>query len=57
MAKQNETIILQIETATKNCSVAISRNGKTIAIKEISNGFSHAENLHVFIKELLAPLF
>jgi len=46
--------ILQIETSTTNCSVAISKNGKTIAIKEISNGYSHAENLHVFIKEILA---
>lgn len=45
--------ILQIETATTNCSVALSKDGITIAIKEISNGYSHAENLHVFIKELL----
>ena len=45
--------ILQIETSTTNCSVAISKNGKTIAVKEISNGYSHAENLHVFIKEIL----
>lgn len=45
--------ILQIETSTTNCSVAISKDGKTIAVKEISNGYSHAENLHVFIKEVL----
>jgi len=45
--------ILQIETSTTNCSVAISEDGKTIAIKEISDGYSHAENLHVFIKEIL----
>jgi len=45
--------ILQIETSTTNCSVAISKNGKTIAIKEISDGYSHAENLHIFIKEIL----
>lgn len=45
--------ILQIETATTNCSVAISKNGKTIALKEMSNGFSHAENLHVFIESLM----
>ena len=47
------TYILQIETATTNCSVAIAKNGKTIAVKELSNGYSHAENLHVFIKEVL----
>lgn len=45
--------ILQIETATTNCSVALSKNGKTIAVQEVSNGYSHAENLHVFIKEIL----
>jgi tRNA threonylcarbamoyladenosine biosynthesis protein TsaB len=45
--------ILQIETSTTNCSVAISKSGETIALKEISNGYSHAENLHAFIKEIL----
>jgi len=46
--------ILQIETSTTNCSVAISKKGETIAVKEVSNGYSHAENLHVFIKDILA---
>ena len=46
--------ILQIETSTTNCSVAISKNGETIALKEVSNGYSHAENLHVFVKDALA---
>ena len=45
--------ILQIETATTNCSIAISYKGETIALKEISNGYSHAENIHAFIKEIL----
>ena len=45
--------ILQIETSTTNCSVAISANGEIIAVQEVSNGYSHAENLHVFIKEIL----
>lgn len=48
------SIILQIETSTTNCSVAISKKGGTIAVKEISDGYSHAENLHVFIKDILA---
>lgn len=48
-------IILNLETATKNCSVTIARDGKTIACKEIAEqNFSHAEKLHVFIEELLA---
>jgi tRNA threonylcarbamoyladenosine biosynthesis protein TsaB len=45
--------ILQIETSTTNCSVALSGDGKTMAVQEVSNGYSHAENLHVFIKEIL----
>jgi len=46
--------ILNIETATKNCSVSIAKNGKTIVLKELNNGnYSHAEKLHQFIKEVL----
>jgi tRNA threonylcarbamoyladenosine biosynthesis protein TsaB len=48
------THILQIETSTTNCSVALSVNGETIAVEEVSNGYSHAENLHVFMKDILA---
>ena len=48
------SFILSIETATKNCSIGLSKEGKTIAIKEIANqNFSHAEKLHVFIEEIL----
>lgn len=47
-------LILSIETATTNCSVSLSRKGKTIALKEdYSNNFSHAERLHVYINSLL----
>ncbi len=46
--------ILNIETATKNCSVSLARNGETILCKEIAEqGYSHAEKLHVFIEEIL----
>lgn len=46
--------ILNIETATKNCSVALSNNGQLIACQEIAEeGYSHAERLHVFIEELI----
>ncbi len=49
------SLILNIETATKNCSVAIAKDGKTITIREIATqNFSHAEKLHVFIEELFA---
>jgi tRNA threonylcarbamoyladenosine biosynthesis protein TsaB len=48
-------IILNIETATKNCSVAIAKDGKTIVCKELATeNFSHAEKLHVFIEQILA---
>jgi tRNA threonylcarbamoyladenosine biosynthesis protein TsaB len=46
--------ILNIETATKNCSVSLAENGKTISCKEIAElGYSHAEKLHIFIEEIL----
>jgi tRNA threonylcarbamoyladenosine biosynthesis protein TsaB len=47
-------IILNIETATKNCSVSIAKDGEVIAIKELNNGnYSHAEVLHPFILNVL----
>lgn len=47
--------ILNIETATKNCSVSVSKNGELIAIKELNNGnYSHAEVLHSFIEEVVS---
>lgn len=49
------SFILNIETATKNCSVSIAKNGETILCKEIAEeGYSHAEKLHVFIEEAIA---
>jgi tRNA threonylcarbamoyladenosine biosynthesis protein TsaB len=48
------SIILNIETATKNCSVSIADKGKILAIKELNNGnYSHAEVLHPFIVDIL----
>jgi len=46
--------ILNIETATKNCSVSLAKNGETIVSKELNNGnYSHAEKLHQFIKQVV----
>lgn len=46
--------ILNLETATKNCSVALAKNGELVMIKEIATEqFSHAEKLHLFIHEIL----
>lgn len=47
-------LILNIETATKNCSVSLALNGITLSFRELAEqNFSHAEKLHVFIEELL----
>jgi len=46
--------ILNIETSTTNCSVALSENGAVIGFKEDNNlEYSHAERLHVYIDEVL----
>lgn len=48
------TNILCIETSTKNCSVSLSTNGQLLLVKEIAeDNYSHAENLHLFIKSIL----
>ncbi|MCB0398874.1 MAG: tRNA (adenosine(37)-N6)-threonylcarbamoyltransferase complex dimerization subunit type 1 TsaB [Winogradskyella sp.] len=47
-------LILNIETATTNCSVSLSKDGETLVLKEDnSEGYSHAETLHVFIKQVI----
>mgnify|MGYP003968971689 FL=1 len=47
-------LILGIETATKNCSVALFKDGIAIAEKEhISDGYAHAEQLTLFIQDVI----
>lgn len=49
--------ILNIETATKNCSVTIAEDGVPLLCEEIAEqGYSHAEKLHVFIEQVLQKL-
>lgn len=46
--------ILNIETATKNCSVSLAKNKTILAIEELNeNHYSHAEKLHVFIEKVI----
>lgn len=46
-------LLLNIETATRNCSVSLAKNGETLICKEIAEqNFSHAEKLHVFIEDI-----
>jgi len=46
-------MILQIETATTVCSVAIAREGRTIACVEVEQRNVHAEKITLFIDEVL----
>ncbi len=45
--------ILHIETATTVCSVALSNKDQLLFSKELDDGYTHAENLHIFIQEAL----
>lgn len=46
--------ILHIETATRQCSVALANEGKLLLLKEVAEEhYTHAEKLHQFIRELL----
>ena len=45
--------IIAIETSTTNCSVGLIKNGICEAFIEENNGYTHAENLSVFIDDLL----
>ncbi|WP_368045696.1 tRNA (adenosine(37)-N6)-threonylcarbamoyltransferase complex dimerization subunit type 1 TsaB [Mucilaginibacter sp. BT774] len=47
------SLILQIETATTVCSVALSENGSVLAHKEIQQRNVHAEVITLFIDEVL----
>ena len=41
------SIILSVDTSSKNCSVSLSKDGILISvIEENSESFSHANNLH-----------
>lgn len=46
--------ILNIETSTSVCSVAVSQEGQPIFVKEDLNGPSHAVSLGVFVDEALS---
>lgn len=47
-------MILALETATRNCSVALFDEGRMVSLCEYAGeGYSHAEKLHVFIETVL----
>src|SRR5690606_12935798 len=42
--------LLHIETSTKNCSIAISRNGELLCVcEEYDENYGHSEKLHQFV--------
>lgn len=47
-------VILQIETATTVCSVALAKDGELIAFKQLDERNIHAEIITLFIDELIA---
>ncbi len=47
------SLILCLETATTVCSAALFADEKLLAFRELNDGFTHAENLHLFIKGIL----
>ncbi|QPH39746.1 tRNA (adenosine(37)-N6)-threonylcarbamoyltransferase complex dimerization subunit type 1 TsaB [Pedobacter endophyticus] len=48
--------ILQIETATQVCSVAVSIDGKTVSVKEQSGQNLHASSLTLFVEEAIKSI-
>ncbi|NVM65496.1 tRNA threonylcarbamoyladenosine biosynthesis protein TsaB [Mucilaginibacter sp. SG538B] len=47
------SLILQIETATTSCSVALARDGKVLGFKQINIRNIHAEVITLYIDDLL----
>ncbi len=47
-------IILQIETATASCSVALARDGIVLGCRQINERNIHAEVITLFIDELIS---
>lgn len=48
------SLILQIETSTTSCSVALAQNGNVLSHKSINQRNIHAEVITVFIDEIFA---
>jgi len=51
------SLVLSIDTSTKNCSVSISKDSVLLhTIEELSESFTHAEKLHVFCEKIVKEL-
>lgn len=47
------SLILCIETATSVCSVSLSKEGKTVAFREVNEEKAHASQITVFVTDVL----
>lgn len=47
------SLILNIDTSTSVCSIALANNGKTVALKESNEGLNHSVLLGTYIDEIL----
>lgn len=47
-------LILNIETSTQVCSVSLSLDGKTLGIQESNTKNSHAEQLTIFVQQVMS---
>ena len=48
------SLILQIETATASCSVALAKNGDVLGFKQVNGRNLHAEVITRFVEEVIA---
>lgn len=46
-------LILNLETATTVCSVALAKDGQLLSMEELNGDYTHAENLNLFIEKVL----
>ena len=46
-------LILNLETATTVCSVALAKDGQLLSMEEVNGDYTHAENLNLFIEKVL----
>ncbi len=54
LSYSNNPLIIHIETATRVCSVALSKGNQLLSLKEQIESYSHAESLILFIEEVIA---
>jgi tRNA threonylcarbamoyladenosine biosynthesis protein TsaB len=47
------SLILNIETATEVCSVTLARDAELVSARESKSGYTHSENITVFIDEVV----